>query len=431
MQFHNLRGGGVIQFKDENLKKAILSYLKKPRYNDDGKLQNLIDQSARDITEDDALKVTALDLSSSYIESLEGIEKFKNLIALNLVGNYISDITPLKNLSKLRTFYSAFNNISDITPLTNLTNLEELSIPKLQISDIKPLANLTNLTKLYLSENQISDLTPLANLTNLTELWLSENQISDITPLKNLTNLTSLDLHNNHISDITSLAGLTKLKTLNAKGQTITLRPESSTVELAKEIKGYGHVVFGPDENIVDGVLTYKDGMEKPYSVTATDGSNYSATVKIFFSPIIQFKDKNLKNAILAEMKQQNLISQSAGNITEYDTLKVTELKLDEKSITSVEGLEKFKNLTKLDLHNNHISDITPLKSLPNLTTLNAKDQTITLQPKSIKVDLAKEIKGAGKVTFNPGENIVDGVLTYKDGMEHPYTISADRKSVV
>ncbi|KXB48709.1 LPXTG-motif protein cell wall anchor domain protein [Umbribacter vaginalis] len=187
----NTAHSSIIQFKDQVLKERILSKMKK---------QNLIDQSAQDITEADALKVTEVWFPGNRIKSIKGLEFFKNL------------------------------------------------------------------TTLHLSDNQISDISALADLPNLTSLDLSNNKISDMTFLREL---------GNPFEDKT---------TLNAKDQTITLRPGTSKVNLAKEIKGFGHVAFKSDENIVDDVLTYKDGMQNPYTVNATDGFKYSATINIDFS---------------------------------------------------------------------------------------------------------------------------------------------------
>lgn len=399
----NATHSSIIQFKDQALKKRILSSMKS---------QKIISSDKQDITEDDALKVTEVWFPGNRIKSIKGLEFFKNLTTLHLSDNQISDISALAGLSKL--------------------------------------------TVINLSYNHLSDITPLAALTNLTELYLNRNQISDIAPLAGLPNLTSLDLSNNKISDMTFLRELgdpfeDKTK-LNAKDQTITLRPGTSKVNLAKEIKGFGHVAFKSDENIVDDVLTYKDGMQNPYTVNATDGFKYSATINIDFSQakqgtIIQFNDENLKSAILADMKKQHLIDQSAVDITEDDALKVGRLDLFGKLITSIEGLEKFKNLTELWLTDNNISNIEPLSSLPNLTnlslyrnhisdltplsglskleTLNAKDQTITLHPNSSTVDLAKEIKGAGKVVFITNGIAEDGVITHQSWMQNPYVMRA------
>ena len=149
----------TIQFKDENLKIAILHEMKK---------QHLIDQSAQDITEDDALKVGRLDLFGKLITSIEGLEKFKNLETLHLDFNCIASLKPLAALAWLTELLLNSNHISDLTPLAGLTNLETLHLHNNYISDIKPLAGLINLEWLTLYNNRITDLFP------------GSNQVSDI-----------------------------------------------------------------------------------------------------------------------------------------------------------------------------------------------------------------------------------------------------------
>ena len=132
----------TIQFKDENLKSAILSEMKE---------RHLIDQAAQDITEDDAPKVTELDLDSSSINSIEGIEKFKNLTLLSIAHNQVSDLTPLASLSKLTNLYLNSNKISDLAPLASLSNLNWLNVKCNQISNMDVLQSLPNLTHIVLN----------------------------------------------------------------------------------------------------------------------------------------------------------------------------------------------------------------------------------------------------------------------------------------
>lgn len=280
----NQQHSSIIKFKDENLKNAILSDMKK---------QDLIDEDAKDITENDAFRVRALSLNSSSITSLEGLEALKNLTSLNLNDNHISDLKPLAGLAELKEL--SLNNIhlSDLTPLASLTNLETLFFCGNHLSDLKPLAGLSNINFLKLGGNQISDLSPLAGLGNLTELHLTYNQVSDLTPL----------------------AGLSKLTKFYAYEQTITLHPKSSKVDLKKEIKGAGNVVFDSDKNIVDGVLTHKDGMKNPYVVKTKDGEKYSATINIDFS-----------NAPKSSETQTGDISEKLqALLNEYDAVKGTD----------------------------------------------------------------------------------------------------------
>ena len=69
------------------------------------------------------------------------------------------------------------------------------------------------------------------------------------------------------------------------------------------------------------------------------------------------------------EMTQENIDS-----VTRLDLSRVVESDLE---ITSIEGIEKFTNLTYLDLHVNNIENISVLEGLTNLTELDLWDNKI------------------------------------------------------
>ena len=252
--------------------------------------------------------LTSLSIESNGVSDVAPLQSLTNLTKLNLDKNHISDITPLKALTNLTTLdlaYNVYNKISDLSPLAGLTKLTSLSLDDNQISDVAPLQSLTNLTKLSLAFNQISDITLLKGLTNLTDLSLDNNQISDVAPLQSLTNLTTLSLDRNKISDITPLKGLTNLTSLSLKSnqiqnleclnalkskidattQTINLQPTATTVDLKKEVKGFGNVKFDLPGDGSNGILTYK-GSIKTWALANEKNKNheYSATINIDFS---------------------------------------------------------------------------------------------------------------------------------------------------
>ena len=136
----------LVQFKDPNFKTAVLRSLK---------AQGIIDESATEVTKEQALKVTNFyssgkELSNSYIFDISGIEEFKNLEQLYLDNNNITDISPLKNLTKLYNLWLGKNNISDISALSNLHELVTLSLYGNHIIDIQPLLGLKKITALSL-----------------------------------------------------------------------------------------------------------------------------------------------------------------------------------------------------------------------------------------------------------------------------------------
>lgn len=93
---------------------------------------------------------------------------------------------------------------------------------------------------------------------------------------------------------------------------------------------------------------------------------------------IIQFKDQNFKNALLACMKDQGFIADDATEINEQQALKLVNSerssaykRLINEKIKDISGIKYFKNLTSLNLSRNHISDFSELSELHNLTDLD------------------------------------------------------------
>lgn len=142
----------LVQFEDPNFKTAVLRSLK---------AQGIIDESATEVTKEQALKVTNFyssgkELSNSYIFDISGIEEFKNLEQIYLDNNNITDISPLKNLTKLYNLWLGKNNISDISALSNLHELVTLSLYGNHIIDIQPLVGLKKITALSLYNQTLS-----------------------------------------------------------------------------------------------------------------------------------------------------------------------------------------------------------------------------------------------------------------------------------
>lgn len=189
----------TIQWTDQNLAKAIKESL----------------GSDKELTNEDAAKITELVLDSSDISDINDLQYFTGLHTLSLAGNSISDISPLAGLISLNKLNLENNHIQDLTPLQNLTNLQRLDLYNNNIADISPLASMTKLTMLDLRNNSIVDLSPCSGMLSLRELYLSFNKgIQDIQPLAGLTSLWYLSLKNTEVQDLTALSNFDKLTTL-------------------------------------------------------------------------------------------------------------------------------------------------------------------------------------------------------------------------
>ncbi|MEG2893304.1 MAG: leucine-rich repeat domain-containing protein, partial [Clostridium sp.] len=195
---------------------------------------------------------------SKPIESIEGLQYFKNLKNLNLGHQNIKDLSPLKGLNKIERLNISYNrkntnynsisglkslkildieycNIDDLKFLYGLDKLEEINININPVSNVEVLNQLENLKiinagncnikrikidrlrnleELNLSGNEVSDLNQLQQLQKIKKLNLSRNPIEKIEMLKNLKTLNSLYIDECKIKDISPVKGLDQLEYL-------------------------------------------------------------------------------------------------------------------------------------------------------------------------------------------------------------------------
>lgn len=88
-----------------------------------------------------------------------------------------------------------------------------------------------------------------------------------------------------------------------------------------------------------------------------------------FHAQEIKFKDENLKKSLIFQIDNNK---NGQIDIDEINT--TTKLKLDEKEISDLSGIEQFKNLTSLNLRKNNISDFSKINQLLNLEELYIGD---------------------------------------------------------
>lgn len=89
-------------------------------------------------------------------------------------------------------------------------------------------------------------------------------------------------------------------------------------------------------------------------------------------STLVFFTDKNLENAVRAELHHP------LGGLTQADLLELRTLDARSMEIQSLSGLEYAVNLTWLDLDTNSVTNLTPLSNLINITYLNLDSNQIT-----------------------------------------------------
>lgn len=102
---------------------------------------------------EDFVNLEVLQCQGCQLESLDGIEKLKNLKNFTAdQGNFFIDLKPLQGLGLLHLDIN-FSHVTDISPLIEIPTLEELDLSFTEVTDLTPLSRLPNLKYLKLPSN--------------------------------------------------------------------------------------------------------------------------------------------------------------------------------------------------------------------------------------------------------------------------------------
>ena len=282
------------------------------------------------IAEAELLTLTTLSAPlDAGIRDLTGLEVAENLEVLRLDGNQVEDLSPLAELDRLRKVSLLWNRVSDLTPLARNASIMELNVSLNPISDLGPLADLSALRYLDVSRSRISDLGPLADLSALRYLDVSRNPISDLTPLAELSSLRTLYANELGITDLAFLSQLTELVALHVRHNPVT------DLSVLRQLAKLG---------VVDVEGTNVDDLS-PLSDLNLLYLNVGST-------------RTTLDDLLALPNSRELIE-----------LRIGKLGLESEDLGS---FSEFRQLVRLGLSNNRISDLSPLGTLRGLRRLDA-----------------------------------------------------------
>lgn len=225
--------------------------------------------SDSNIQESEALTLTSLDVSSSSIADLTGIESFLNLTNLNCSQNNLTTLN-LNALTNL-TVLNAGNNLISILNISSLVNLTTLNVDSnlLTSSDFSGLTNLmflscvgninltsmnvsglVNLQELFCNANNLSFL-GLNGLINLVNLKCDKNLISSL-DVSDLVSLQVLDCSTNQLSSL-NLTGLTQLTQLNCSQNQIAVLDLAGLTNLTF-VRCYDNLLTMLDVSFIPGL---------------------------------------------------------------------------------------------------------------------------------------------------------------------------------
>ena len=329
-------------------------------------------------------------------------------------------ILTVADMLTLTTLIANDANIHDLTGLQYAPNLKILSLDNNNLSEAAPLAALTQLETLSLDNNGLSEVTPLAGLTQLRTLSLASNNFSDISVLEGLPHLKTLDLKGNLLG---YLSLHTHIPAIQAGGATVTFRSRTpSTISKISGTHGVAGTVLWVIIKVYDEDGFEFSGVPITFSVTAgggrlsppnaiTDGTGRARTtltlgstpgrntvrvvaaeaprpVNFTITAIDADSRVTIRDAALRAKIADTLGKASNATITAADMLALTRLEVPNANIQNLTGLEHAHNLNALNLghqfingelvNSNAISDYSPLFGLAQLTSLNLSSSAIS-----------------------------------------------------
>ena len=304
--------------------------------------------------------VKELNLSGLGISNLKGIEFFPNLEKLDCSDNKITHLNVSQN-TKLTELNCQNNQLVQlvVTGCTELTSLDcsQNQLPSLDVS------NQTKLQTLNCSHNKLTTL----NLENNTKLILvldcSDNLLTSL-KMKNCSYLSVLNVFNN------------KFKGDNI-GDFITNLPSVTVGQLF-----FCNDFFSSTDN----------AMTLAQAKSIKDDKGWNVKMKPLVGDVwidypgsdaILIGNANFPDANFCDYVSSNFDSNNDKFLTVDERYGATAINVDGKSISSLQGVELFTNLTKLECNNNKLQtlDVRNNKSLKELycsqnklTELNVKN---------------------------------------------------------
>ena len=360
----------LIEF-DPIVKTAIIGMRTKPDTNGDG-----------EISISEALAYTdRIDIELPGVQSLKGLEKFKNISALRIFpGEGQTNVLTDKNFS-----LTDFPNMQTLD-ITN-TTLEELAVK-----------SFPKLTRISIVNGNLNKVT-ITETAELKELSLERNNLTalPVTFFDGLTKLTAINLLGNNIAGDINLTPVDGLEA-NAGAIQIMRTCRLCTPTLGNTQVRYIYVKTQAEASALNGA----DG-------TGVYKSNTDSTPQEE-NPVVTIADANLRSLVWRTLRTVDFNAYRNypvdGPYRKSDLAKITTLEID-NNITNITGLESFTGLKKLDLRPQGPTtlDLTAMQELEEIT-LGGTMATITGSNVSLKKVVLKENRNVTKLDLRGFRNI-------------------------
>lgn len=284
------------------------------------------------------------------------------------------------DLEKLRSLDLSSSQVKDLSGLEHAKGLEELILDK-AMGNLEVISELKNLKKLSLSNMSLSDISFIKDLSKLEYLDVSYNNLTDIAVIEDMDQLNYLNIKRNKISDV-SVIKSPKLKSLFIESNYVA---DYEEIPVLDQIQETDIIIVYFNDPLLDEVVREQVG--KKGVVTRSDLKN----MKRLIAP--NYGIKSLGGIELLEgLIELDLTGNNITDISPLESLSGLQvLKLKNNGLSDITPLIYLDNINILDLSINDITTIEALTYLPKLEYLYLEGNDI--EDNSIKEDIKSKLK--------------------------------------
>jgi alpha-tubulin suppressor-like RCC1 family protein/Leucine-rich repeat (LRR) protein len=359
----------------------------------------------------DIASVESLNVSSSSISDLTGIQDFVSLTNLNCGQNNLKALNVSNNTAL--TVLDCNNNQIAYLDVSNNLALTDLACYSNKLTSLDVKKN-TALTKLDSGSNQYTSL-DVSHNTALTFLGCNTSQLTTI-DVSNNTALKLLDCRENKITslDVSKITTLTELycqsnelkdldisknkvlEFLNCSKNQLTTLDISTNTALVGLFPNYNQLINLNLKNGNNDKLIYLNFKNNPNltciqvddaafaNANWTDKKDAGAAFNVKCDNYTLIPDVNFENRLIA----LGYDSGSAdGKVLTANISNITSLNVSSKSISNLSGIQDFTSLTTLNCAKNNLTSLN-LKNNKNLKTLYCEQNQLTTLDLSNNVSL-------------------------------------------
>jgi len=281
--------------------------------------------------------------------------------------NAISHPEVIKNMGMKRC---SISDISCLEPFKNLENLRIQNCPSLE--NIDTLECLTKLQGISILGTNVSDIHSLSYLKDVVLLDLRCNKIEDVSPLQNLPKLQYIYLTYNRISDAESLNFLAE------KGLISEYAKYLISATYWKHDIGIVLEKYQDQTNFHQLMIQKLDSKEDFY------GGGYFVEIQDNQGDLCQYSLVNkYDDPYYFKNTYEEIVLSNIDDLSMLEKVQnkdaVTKIDIQSGTLSSLEGIDAFQNVTTLTIRNcDRLSEISELSNMPNLSSIIIKNTPIT-----------------------------------------------------